>query len=599
MRCLIILSILLNSSITSYCQLNDNFSDGNLDVNPTWIDTAEHFIVNDENVLQLMAPSAGESLIYSNIELADSIRWSSYCKMDFAPSGSNLLRIYLAADSTIVEEGNSLYFQIGETGSEDAIHLYQNNFGLIELIASASMGAVGFEPAEFTFILEKDIDNIWSFYVDYNQTGFQLEWEMNMNIDWLHTAKFFGFYTKYTSSRTDKFFFDDIVVEPLLPDVEKPLLLSADLVSPSQIDVRFSEPMDPSTLENLNNYTIEPNLNTPTSVNVNTENTSLVSLFYTSNPLQSGIDYTLIVKNLLDLAGNEIDRSEIVLQLVEPALPGDIYVNEILFNPSTGGFDFVEIYNASNKLIDLSTLIIANVQKDIYENVETSGVFYPGQYLAFCQNIEWLENNYNVIYPNQVLENKMPSFNDDDGNVSIFSRQRTGVRIMTDSLDYDEDWHFVLLDDEEGVSLEKISPNLTTNDRNNWHSAAENAGFGTPGYANSQFTENINHTANFTLQEKVFSPNQDGDKDQLLINYSLDKPGYLATVKVYNDRGYFIKTLNNNSLLSQNGILTWDGTKNNQQVASIGIYILVYELFHPDGDILSGKLSCVLADFLD
>ena len=599
MRCLSTLTLILTISFSTYCQITDNFSDGEYNNNPSWSDPASHFIVNDDQMLQLMAPDAGSSFISTPVTLADSIRWSSYCLMDFAPSGSNLLRIYLAADNESIALGNSLYFEIGETGSEDAIQLIENNAGVENLLATATMGAVGLEPAEFTFTLEKTVDNLWSLFVDYNQTGAQLEWEMNLEIPWLPDSVLFGYFMQYTASRTDKFFFDDVVVEPLLPDTEAPQVSSATLLSPTQIDIVFSEPMDFDQLSDINNYSISPDLGSPTSVNVDLDNTSVCSLDFSGNALQSGINYSLSVESISDLAGNDLISSTFPLQLVEPALPGDIFINEILFNPTTGGFDYVEIYNASNKLIDISTLILANVQKDIYEDFEHEGVFLPGEFLVLAPDALWLAENYNVIYPERVLENKIPSFNDDSGNVSIFSRQITGVRIMSDSLDYDEDWHYILLPDEEGVSLEKISPTLATNNQDNWHSAAENAGFGTPGYENSQLVNDLNSATEFGLQEQVFSPNQDGDTDQLLINYSLDRPGYLATLRVYNDRGFLIKEIYNNTLLAQEGILSWDGTKNDSQKASIGIYVITYELFHPDGDTVQGKLSCVLADFLD
>ena len=599
MRCLYTLTLLFVVSFNTYCQISDNFSDGDYDMNPTWIDTASHFIVNDEQMLQLNAPEAGFSFIHTPVSLEDSIRWSSYCLMDFSPSGSNLLRIYLASDNLAIELGNSLYFEIGETGSEDALHLIENNSGLKTVHASATMGALGSEPAEFKFILEKTSDNMWSLFVDYNQTGSQLEWEMNLEIPWLAQSQLFGYYMQYTSSRTDKFFFDDVLVEPLLPDTTPPELSSVSLVSSSQIDLIFTEAMDFDQLQDLGNYTISPDLASPTSVNVDPENTSVCSLNYTGNELQSGVTYNLSVENISDVAGNTMIASQHPLQLVEPALPDDIFVNEILFNPDTGGFDYVEIYNASNKLIDISSLILANIQKNSYEDIDAEGVFLPGEYLVIAPDADWLAQNYNVMYPERVIENKIPSFNDDSGNVSILSRQITGVRILSDSLDYDEDWHYILIDDEEGVSLEKISPSIETNDSASWHSASENSGFGTPGYANSQFIGSLNSETEFSLQEKVFSPNQDGDNDRLLINYSLDRPGYLATVKVYNDRGFLITELSNNFLLSQQGVIAWDGTKNDSQRASIGIYVIVYELFHPDGDTKQGKLSCVLADFLD
>jgi hypothetical protein len=56
---------------------------------------------------------------------------------------------------------------------------------------------------------------------------------------------------------------------------------------------------------------------------------------------------------------------------------------------------------------------------------------------------------------------------------------RTGK--ILDELGYDAKWHFPLLADPEGVSLERIDYNLPTQDPFNWHSAATSSGYGTPG----------------------------------------------------------------------------------------------------------------------
>ena len=598
MRCIVAITLILTFAINGYCQVSDNFSDGDFTSSPEWIDTAGTFIVNDQQMLQLNAESGGESFIYTLTTLEDSIRWKSSVLMDFSPSNSNSLRIYLAADNIITDQGNSLYFEVGETGINDALHLYENNNGIENMIASATMSALGSAPAEFSFLLEKTVDNIWSLYVDYGQSGQQLEWEMNMNIDWLDQSILFGYSMEYTDTRTDKYYFDDVLVEPLLPDSEAPSVASVRLVSPTLIEVSFTEPMDLASLQDLNNYNVTPGIGAPTSVTIVPENTSSVSLNYTGNPLQSGIEYEFTASGLTDIAGNVINSNTEFLQLIEKAQAGDIFVNEILFNPTTGGNDFVEIYNASEKLIEISSLEIANVQKDEYKAINSNGVFLPQSYLVICPDKEWLIDNYDVQFPERVIENSIPSFNDASGNVSVYGRQITGARLMVDSLDYDEEWHYTLLADNEGISLEKVSINLATNQAASWHSASETAGFATPGYENSQLITTIDRTTTFNIQDKTFSPNQDGDKDRLVINYNLEKSGYLATVKIYNDRGFLVKELYNNVLLSSEGLLSWDGTKNDTQLASIGIYLITYELFHPDGDTIAGKLGCVLADFL-
>jgi hypothetical protein len=57
--------------------------------------------------------------------------------------------------------------------------------------------------------------------------------------------------------------------------------------------------------------------------------------------------------------------------------------------------------------------------------------------------------------------------------------------------------------------LERLDILLETQNTNNWKSAAEHAGFATPGYQNSQYIA-ITESDEFTIIPKVISPDNDG-----------------------------------------------------------------------------------------
>jgi hypothetical protein len=152
-----------------------------------------------------------------------------------------------------------------------------------------------------------------------------------------------------------------------------------------------------------------------------------------------------------------------------------------------------------------------------------------------------------------------------------------------DKVNYKDDWHFPLIANKEGVSLERINPGLPSADKANWHSAASTAGYGTPGYSNSQYMGGLT-TATFSVLPKIFSPDGDGQDDFVLASYSLEEPGYVATVTILDGNGYKVKLLVPNLLLGREGFWKWDGTSDTGQKLPTGIYIIVCEIFNLEGE---------------
>ena len=82
-----------------------------------------------------------------------------------------------------------------------------------------------------------------------------------------------------------------------------------------------------------------------------------VNLTVNSSILDNTI-YTLTVKNIQDCSGNLLKESQIKFGIPKSADSSDVVLNELLFNPKTGGEDFVEIYNRTEKLVLLKEWFI-------------------------------------------------------------------------------------------------------------------------------------------------------------------------------------------------------------------------------------------------
>jgi hypothetical protein len=174
------------------------------------------------------------------------------------------------------------------------------------------------------------------------------------------------------------------------------------------------------------------------------------------------------------------------------------------------------------------------------------------------------------------------------------------AELIIDEFAYTSELHNALLDDENGVSLERINPNEPTQVASNWQSAAAVVGFATPTYLNSQFLEGTaTSNSNFAVAVPTISPDGDGFQDFLTIDYQLEEAGFLANVSVFDAAGQLVKTLASSEVLALNGQLKWDGDLEDGTKAQMGIYILFVEYFSPNAKVQSFQTPIVVAKRLE
>jgi len=381
----------------------------------------------------------------------------------------------------------------------------------------------------------------------------------------------------------------------LTPDQTAPELLQAIIESADTITLLFNETLDTASIQ-----TATYNFSTGNAVNSVSSPKGATQLLLVISPgLDSGRRITIQVENLRDCSGNIIGRQNSVeVILPESAQAFDLIINEVLFNPRSGGADFVELYNRSNKILSLKNWAMANAdgiaaKKNI---TESEYLVYPDQYVGLTENITNISSYYpKTITQNFIEVNDLPSYNDNEGSVILINSKD----YIIDQFNYSDEMHFELLNDDEGVSLERIDPNRSSNYRSNFHSAAESVGFATPGYENSQFFRNTSAQGFVSINPNTFSPDNDGFQDVVSINYQFESPGYVANISIFDRNGRLIKKLVSNELLGNKGNFIWDGISDDNQKARIGIYVIYFEAFNTNGDKEIFKLPLVVAGFLD
>ncbi len=838
-------------------QFTDNFTDGDFTAMPTWIGNTADFSVT-AGELQLTAPAvSSKKYLCTNSQSIDNGIWEFNVRMTFGTSSSNFSKVYLASSSSNLSGSLNGYFVlIG--GTDDEISLYsQTGTNTTEIIDGRNR-TIGGSSVNTTVRVTRSNTGVWEVFSDTNSSAISFISEGTVT-DNTHTQSlFFGVECNFTSTRSNRFYFDNFSVSGnSAVDNIKPILDSVLVVSSTQLELVFSEPLDPVNSQLISNYSANNSLGNPISVNQNPFDFSRISLTFVS-PFALGVNNSLSVNNVTDVAGNIINSTqknfvyfipsipnyrEVVIneifadpspviglpdaEFIElfnpsnnyfelsnweitdgtsnatlpnytlapnsfvilcsnttladfssypnaiglPSFPslnnsgeivtllddqgtiidaldynlamyrdevkddggftleqinpqvncfnpsnwtssndqnggtpgnsnsvlnlspdttkpqiiscfansnssinltfdktidttaffsnliisngisvlsysllnnfgtsieltifplldtgtvynlktdtlmdcdgnlkatatefvlahqnklGAVIINEILFNPYAGDEDFVEFYNNSNNYFNLKNWQIGNDDNGVVGNlksIEDNYILKPKEYVVVTKNSARIKNRYPFHSESKFIEmESLPTFSNDKGTVYLL----IPLGDESDKFTYTEDLHFDLLRDKEGVSLERLDIDKPTQDISNWHSAAEEVGFATPGKQNSQYTP-VSKTENtLSITPEIFSPDQDGFEDLLTLSYRMPLAGFVGSVTIFDSKGRQTRALIKNQLLAQQGSFTWDGTTNNNQKARIGRYIILFEYYDLEGNVKSEKTTCVV-----
>lgn len=386
-------------------------------------------------------------------------------------------------------------------------------------------------------------------------------------------------------------------VDGVNQDKTSPQLLRAFTTTANDITLVFDEPLDSLKGATAANYSISDGIGMPQAAITIAPAFDKVSL-HLATALQAGKVYTVTVANVTDCAGNVISSANTVkvgLSSVADSL--DIVINEVLFNPPSNGVDYVEIYNRSNKIIDLKQLYIANrnslgVISSITQLSTENYLLFPQDFMVITENPDIVRSQYITKNPGAFVRvASMPSFSDDKGDVIILNAQGN----IIDELAYSEKWHFKLIDNNEGVALERIDYDGPTQSEDNWHSAATSVGYGTPTYKNSQYKITDQLQGDIKVTPEIISPDNDGMDDFATIEYNFPEPGYVANITIFDAVGRTVRYLQRTALCGTKGNYRWDGLGEKSQKLPVGIYIIYTEVFNLNGKKKQFKNTIVLA----
>ena len=260
-------------------------------------------------------------------------------------------------------------------------------------------------------------------------------------------------------------------------------------------------------------------------------------------------------------------------------MPGEIVINELLPAPWEGGTEYIELYNRSGETRSLAGLALATRRTD-----GSLGTHYPltsiqtpleaDGYALLSKQLSGVEEFYHIASPQALHELKLPILANNQACLVLY---RIADEQIIDEVCYSSKWHDKTIKDQKGVALERINPDGPSQEASNWQSAAATAGFGTPGYRNSQQATSITDIEGFerpqwSEAERIYQ-----------LRYQLQAAGYRCRIWVFDTAGRRIAEIANITTLATEGSLSWDGLANDGSRPKPGIYICYIELFHPDG----------------
>lgn len=286
------------------------------------------------------------------------------------------------------------------------------------------------------------------------------------------------------------------------------------------------------------------------------------SQYFSLPQLPSGI-FELSVR--LSVSGDQNERNNIKNVELRVGYPsGCMVLNEIMYQPIAGQPEWIELFNRWSEKVNLREWTFYEPAADKYYEITNRNLFIsPG---SFCV----ISADSNMTIPQTgvfVVAEKFPSLNNTGEQIRLTDFSGSVI----DSLMYSSNWGGDL-----GISLERINPDLATQDSSNWASSAAATGM-TPGEENSLFTAFLPDEATLSVSPNPFSPDGDGFEDHTIIQYDLPMSTAYVSVKIFDIMGREVCELLNTAPSGSHRQLIWDGKKNSSENLRIGVYIIYLE----------------------
>ncbi len=471
-----LLAVLLFWPMAFFGQFSDDFADRNFSSNPDWIGIANGFEIDSSFRLHLNAvDTLGSAWLATKSRVTTNTEWQFSVILGFNPSSANLARVYLVTDNPNLSDSLHGYFvQLG--GTADEVSLYRQD-GLAKTKIIDGLDKL-LDHSQNSIDVKVTVNNKagWELWVDTLQNQNYISQGIATDSSYSNSG-YFGVYCLFTQTRANKFWFDDFWVDGEVENI-RPKIVNAETSGLDTVNLVFSEPLDSLSAANLANYRLLPDSILPEKVLANGQNVTLVF-----SEQKNGSPVSLSLHSLADLNGNPINDTVVNLRFCQPETvePLDVIINELLPDPTPvvglPDVEFVELYNRSGKILNLSDIKLGNSQSRLSLSKRC---FLPNEYLIVCGKGDSI---LLASFGSVVAIDNWVALNNSGDSVGLYNPQDSVIHLVN----YNLNWHTEAVKRNGGWSLELINPDETCKEALNFSSSITVLG-GTPGTANSVFS---------------------------------------------------------------------------------------------------------------
>ncbi len=257
----------------------------------------------------------------------------------------------------------------------------------------------------------------------------------------------------------------------------------------------------------------------------------------------------------------------------------DVVINEVHFAPPAGESEWVELFNRSERSVDLNGWTFSDEDSLSAKRMTIEPfAIAPGEYVVIAaDSVPFVQTFSDVRSEVLFIEQGWPALNN-SGDVAVI-RDATGKVI--DRVSFGEDQLR-----GRRVSLERIHPDLESGDPDNWVAHVTMAG-GSPSARNSVFVERLPTQASLDASPNPFD-------ERTILSYRLPLTTAYAHLWIYNSYRQLVRKFLDADPPGSERARVWDGRDDDGARLPMGIYIVYLEALNAKKGILCREKKAVV-----